>query len=193
MQNREPFRNIISKLKSGRSVTVTVDFSCLDKLIQPDMEAVWGLNKGILELKAAKDIVDEFDKANPNVKQKLMEQYLGLSKLKPSPGAVFGQCMFGEVAFNEPPTTRDEKDADYYFSEFRKLMFPRASHMESNFHDVRHISIHYLFCRDVFLTRNSHHFKPHKLQERFKDIVVLDPQQLLYLVSATLGNPQVKS
>jgi hypothetical protein len=193
VQNKEPFENIISKLRFGKPVAVTVDFSCLDKVIQPDMKAVWDWDKGILELKAAKDMISEFDKANPNVKQKLMEQYLRLSKLKPSPGAVFNQCMFNEVAFNEPPTTRDGKDVSYYFSEFKKLMFPAELGNENDFYDVMHISIHYLFSRDVFLTRNLRHFSPHELQKKFKDLVILTPQQLLNLLNDALGNSQVKS
>ena len=192
MQNKGLFECIISKLRSRKPVTVTVDFSCLDKVMQDDMRVIWGWDKGILELKAADDMTSEFDKANPDVKKKLKEQHLRLSKLKPSPGALFNQCMFNEVAFNESPTTRDGKDVSYYFSEFKKLMFPEGLRNENDFYDVMHISIHYLFSRDVFLTRNLHHFGPDKLQEKFKDLVILTPQQLLNLLNDALAHSQVK-
>jgi len=156
--------------------------------MQDDMRVIWGWDKGILELKAAEDMTSEFDKANPDVKQKLKEQYLRLSKLKPSPGASFDQCMFNEVAFDEPPTMRDGKDVNYYFAEFKKLMFPEGLRSENDFYDVMHISIHYLFSRDVFLTRNLRHFDPDKLQEKFKDLVILTPQQFLNLLNDALAH-----
>lgn len=186
MQNKGLSEYIISKLRFRKPVTVTVDFSCLDKVIQDDMRVIWGWDKGIVELKAAKDMISEFDKANPNVKQKLKEQYLRLSKLKPSPGAILNQCMFNEVAFNEPPTTRDGKDVSYYFSEFKKLMFPEELRNENDFYDVMHISIHYLFVRDIFLTRNVKHFMADKLQQRFKNLAILTPCECVNLFNSVL-------
>ena len=188
MRDNELLAYINNKLTHGKPITVTADYSCLDKEQQPDMGPIWGWSgKGIIKLEGTEAMVREFDRASPGVREKLMDQYLRLNKLKPSPGALFNQCMFNEVAFNEPPTTRDGKDVSYYFSEFKKLMFPEGLRNENDFYDVMHISIHYLFSRDVFLTRNLRHFSPHKLQKKFKDLVILTPQQLLNLLNEALG------
>ena len=113
-----------------------------------------------------------------------------MGKLKPSTGALFGSFMFNEVVFNEPPTMRDGKDVSYYSSEFKKLMFPRGFQSANDFYDVMHISIHYLFARDIFLTRNVKHFKADDLQQRFNDLAILTPCEcvnLLNRVLTTLG------
>jgi len=188
MRDHELLKWINDKLVNGEKLTVTVDYSCLDKVQQPDMSAIWSWNReGIIEITGTIELATEFDKASPGVREKLKDQYLPLDKLKPSPGAVFGECMFDEVVFDEPPTMREGKGVSHYFSEFRRLMFPAGLRNENDFHDVMHISIHYLFSRDVFLTRNLRHFNPRRLRERFKDLVVLTPEQLLDLLDSALG------
>ena len=181
--------NFNLKLTRREPITVTVDYSCLDKKPQDDMALIKGWDrKGIVELKGTESMVSEFNKANPGVREKLKEQYLSLGKLKPSPGALFGRSMFNEVMFNEGPTSRDGKDVSYYVAEFKKSMFPRGFRNENDYYDVMHIAIHYLFARDIFLTKNVKHFRANELQQRFKDLVILTPHEFVNLL-----NPYVSS
>lgn len=187
MRDNELFKNFNLKLTHGEPITVSVDYSCLDKELQHDMVMINGWDrKGIVELKGTETMVSEFNKANPRVREKLKEQYLSLGKFKPSSGALFGSCMFNEVVFNEPPTMRNGKDVSYYFSEFKKLMFPRGFRSENDCYDVMHISIHYLFSRDIFLTRNVKHFVADELQQRFNDLAILTPCECVNLLNRVL-------
>lgn len=190
MRDNELLKNFNLKLTRGEPITVSVDYSCLDKELQHDMVTINGWDrKGTVELKGTETMVSEFNKANPGVREKLKEQYLSLGKLKPSPGALFGRCVFNEVVFNEPPTMRDGKDVSYHFSEFKNLTFPRGFRSENDFYDVMHISIHYLFARDIFLTRNVKHFGADELQQRFKDLVILTPCECVNLLNRVLPVP----
>lgn len=195
MRHNELFECILNKLTHGKPIAITVDYSCLDKKQQPDMGPLWGWNReGIIELKGTKEMISEFDKASPSVREKLHEQYLRLDKIKPlpsHPGALFDALAFDEAAFDEgvtPPTTRGGKDVSYYFSEFRGLMFPRGFQCENDSHDVMHISIHYLFSRDIFLTRNPRHFPEDRLQQRFEDLAVLTPDEFANLLNRVLSS-----
>jgi hypothetical protein len=185
--DNELFKNFILKLTDEEPITVSVDYSCLDKVPQNDMVMLkdWA-RKGIVELKGTETMVSEFNKANPGVREKLKEQYLSLGKLKPSPGALFGRCVFGEVMFGEPSTMRDGKDVRYYSSEFKKSMFPRGCRSENDFYDIMHISIHYLFARDIFLTRNVKHFRADELRQQFKGLAVLTPCECVSLLNRVL-------
>lgn len=187
MRDYELFNNFNLKLTHGEPITVSVDYSCLDKKLQHDMAMINGWDrKGIVDLKGTDIMVREFNRANPGVREKLKEQYLSLGKLKPSPGALYGRAMFNEVMFNAPPTTRDRKDVSYYFSEFKKMMFPRGFRSENDYYDAMHISIHYLFARDIFLTRNVKHFRVDELQQRFEDLAILTPYECVNLLNRVL-------
>jgi len=85
--------------------------------------------------------------------------------------------------FNEAPTLRKGKDALDYFAKFQQVMFPNGFRSKNDFYDVMHISIPYLFSRDIFLTRNWHDFRADKLQEKFSDLVILTPQQLINVLN----------
>jgi len=194
MRDNELLELIISRLTNGKSITMTLDYSCLDKKQQPDMDPIWDWNRtGMIELKGTEELVREFDKAGPDIREKLEEQYLKLGKLKPSPGkpgAVLGLFMLGEAALGDlgvPPTMRDGKDVRHYFSEFSRLMFPEGFRRENDFHDVMHISIHYLFARDIFLTRNTRHFPADRLQQQFEGLTVLTPDKFVTLFSCAVS------
>ena len=185
--DNELFNNFNLKLTHREPITVSVDYSCLDKKLQYDMALINGWDrKGIVELKGTETMVSEFNKANPGVREKLKEQYLSLGKLKPSPGGLYGHFMYNEVVFNAPPTMRYGKDVSYYSSEFKKLMFPRGFQSENDYYDVMHISIHYLFARDIFLTRNVKHFRTNELQQRFNDLAILTPCECVNLLNRCL-------
>jgi hypothetical protein len=195
MGDNELLEYINNKLTHGKPITVTADYSCLDKEQQPDMDTIWGWSeKGIIKLEGTEAMVKEFDRASPGVREKLEEQYLRLDKLKPlpgTPGASFNRAQFNRTPFNRggtPPTTRDGKDVNYYFSEFRRLMFPSGFHRESDSHDVMHISIHYLFARDIFLTKNPRHFPKDRLQQRFEDLAILTPDNFVNLFNRVLSS-----
>ena len=195
MRDNELLEYIDNKLTHGKPITVTADYSCLDKEQQPDMDTIWGWSgKGIIKLEGTEAMVKEFDKASPNVREKLEEQYLRLDKLKPlpgTPGALFNRALFNQAPFNQGPThptTRDGKDVHYYFSEFRRLMFPKGFQCENDSHDVMHISIHYLFTRDIFLTRNIRHFAEDRLQQRFEDLAILTPHKFVNLFNRVLSS-----
>jgi len=188
MRDSELLAYISNKLTHETPVRLTADYSCLDKRQQPDMDTIWAwTGKGIVEMEGTEAMIKEFDRASPGVREKLMVQYLRLNKLKPSPGALPNQCAFNEVAFNEPPTTRDGNDVRYYFSEFKNLMFPGGLRQESDFHDVMHMSIHYLFARDIFLTKNPKHFPANRLQQRFDDLAILTPDEFVELFNRVLS------
>lgn len=181
---RKLSQDLVNKFIKGHQITVTIDYSCIDKVQQNDMTTlrVWH-NKGLVELKGTEAMIAEFDKANPGIKAKLEEQFLSFGKLKPRLGAVFNRSMFNNVTFNEAPTLRNGKDVLAYYAEFQQVMFPKGVQSKNDFYDVMHISVHYLFSRDVFLTRNVRHFRADKLQEKFGDLVILTPQQFIDLLN----------
>jgi len=188
MSKQRKYIAVIENLRNRRLITITVDYSCLDKVKQQDMDILQNYEqRGVIELKAAITMDDEFNKANPDVQSRLREQYLGLEKIKPSPGAVFNGFMFNELPFNAPPTLRDGKDGEYYFNEFAKIMFPSGIKNENDFHDVWHLAIHFLFQRNLFLTRNIRHFNNPRFSEKYVDLIILTPLELASLLSNYCG------
>jgi len=188
MSEQRKYTAIIDNFRNRRLITITVDYSCIDKIKQEDMTLVRNYEKkGIIELKATLIMDDEFNKANTNVQSKLREQYLGLKKFKPSRGAIFNGFMFNELRFNAPPTLRDDKNGEYYFNEFAKIMFPSGIKNENDFYDVWHLAIHYIFQRNLFLTRNIRHFNNPRFSEKYVDLIILTPLELVSLLSNYCG------
>lgn len=194
MQSQWLCRHVRDKLANRQKITVTTDYSCLDKCEQQDMATLrrWH-DEGLIELQGTEAMIEEFERASPSVKAKLEQQYLGLEKLIPEFGTVLGSWRLGYSRLGEVGTLRDGKDALDYYSEFQELMFANFGHVSSeqrvrNFRDVMHISIHYLFARDIFLTRNVRHFKADKLRRKFSDLVILTPKQCVdVLENATIS------
>lgn len=71
-------------------------------------------------------------------------------------------------------------------------MFPKGFPSKNDFYDVMHISIPYLFSRDIFLTRNWHDFRADKLQEKFSDLLILTPQQLIIVLLMLWASSKVQ-
>ena len=70
MIDNELFKNFNLKLTHGEPITVSVDYSCLDKQLQHDMIIINGWDsEGIVELKGTETMVCEFNKANPGVQK----------------------------------------------------------------------------------------------------------------------------
>lgn len=178
---------LADKLANKHQVTVTIDYSCIDKELQRDMATLRSRPyEGFVNMQGTEAMIAEFENVNPSVKAKLEEQFLSVRKLKPKSGALFNRRMFNSAAFNEAPTLRNGKDALDYFAEFQQVMFPKGFRSKNDSYDVMHISIHYLFSRDIFLTRNWHDFRADKLQEKFSDLVILTPQQLINVLNGAM-------
>lgn len=174
-----PYESLTEKLASRRPITITVEYSCLDRQgPKEDMIALKGWHeKGIVQLQGTEAMIAEFEKANPGVREKLEEQYSFLSKLHPSFGSELGRMRLGRAQLGMTTTLRHGKDALDYYREFERLVFPNGCGRAQDVHDVEHISIHYLFGRDVFITRNTRHFRAEEMRERFADLIVLTPSQ----------------
>jgi hypothetical protein len=165
----------------GERITITVDFSCLDKKQQPDMATLrqWQ-EDGLVEIRKAEEIENEFRQANPHVREKLKEQYFNIDPLRLEDPAIFGMARFDRATFDGEGTLRDGKRIDYYFKQFKDVMFPRFDRLsEENkkraFSDVMYVSTHYILERDIFLTRNIKHFAPKELRGKFPDLSILTP------------------
>lgn len=184
MQSQWLFWHVRDKLANRQKITVTTDYSCIDQFEKQDMATLrrWH-DEGLIELQGTEAMINEFERTSPHVKALLEQQYLGLEKLIPEFGTALGLWRLGHGRLGEVGTLRDGKDALHYYPEFQELMFPNFWHGSSeqrlsNFMDVMHISIHYLFARDIFLTRDRH-FKADKLRRKFSDLVILTPQHFV--------------
>jgi len=182
-------QNLALKYASGERITITIDYSCLDKRgATPAMTILNGLqDNGLVEIKAAKEIEDEFERTNPNVKTKLEEQYLGASKLVLKKTAIFGQVAFNECAFNDAGTQRDGKQITHYFEEFKNIMFPDFNTLNKKrranaYYDVMHIATHYIFQRDIFLTKDKHYLDCEKLIKKFNELLIMTPEDCAKLL-----------
>jgi hypothetical protein len=167
------------KLAKRQPITITVEYSCLDKQgQQEDMSMLkrWH-DEGVVQLQGTEAMIAEFEKANPGVKEKLEGQYSCLAKLTPSFGTDLGHWRLGRGRLGVATTLRNGRDFFAYCREFEQLMFPNGCGKPQDVHDVEHISIHYLFARDMFITRNTHHFRAEELVRGFADLTVLTPGQ----------------
>jgi len=114
----------------------------------------------------------------------LTKQFQSFSKLSPDDPAIWGRMRWGHFRWGGGGTTRDGKDVFDYAKEFRPQMFPDFDRLSDStkrnaLDDVMHLSIHFVYGRDIFLTRNVKHFKTETLVKTYPDIVVLDPQELV--------------
>jgi len=169
---------LANKLAAGQRITITVEYSCLDKVQQENMTTLrrWH-DEGIVELQGTEAMIIEFEKTSPGVRARLEEQFLGLTKLRPEFGTELGHWALGVGALGMATTLRNGKDALDYHSEFQQIMFPKGYRTENDFYDVMHISIHYLFGRDIFITKNLKDFKVGKLRQKFNGLVILTPAE----------------
>ena len=89
-------RNLVQKLAQkhsiGEKITTTIEYSCLDRRGEPTaMVTLRRLqDDGLVDIKAAEEIKNEFELASPNVKRRLEEQYLGIPKLLLEDPAIYG-------------------------------------------------------------------------------------------------------
>ena len=61
------------------------------------------------------------------------------------------------------------------------MMFPTfetlsPKRLENAYYDVMHVSTHYIFGRDIFLTKDKD-FDAEKLREKFEGLGILTPQE----------------
>jgi len=190
MENDAPTsESLRDKLAKGQPITITVEYSCLDwPGPKKDMITLNGWHdKGLVQLKATAAMIAEFEKANPGVKENLEEQYSCLAKLSPSFGTQLGHWRLGKGQLGMATTLRDGRDAFYYHAEFERIMFPNGCTKPQDVYDVEHIAVHYLFARDIFITRNTHHFRWADLRQRFTDLIVLTPEQCVEDLRKELG------
>ena len=178
---------VAQKYANGDRITITVDFSCLDKKKQPDMAALiqWQEN-GLVQMSGAEEIIKEFERANPNVRERLEEQYLCIDPLLRQKPAIFNMVGFNEATFDGEGTTRNGKRIDYYFEKFKNAMFPDFGTLEARVNenalcDVWHVSTHYIFGRDIFLALDKH-FVPEKLSKKFPDLIILTPTECVNIL-----------
>lgn len=126
MQSQWLFRHVRDKLANRQKITVTTDYSCLDKREreQQDMATLrrWH-DEGLIELQGTEAMIEEFERASPGVKARLEQQYLGLEKLIPEFGTVLGSWRLGYGRLGEVGTLRDGKDALHYYSDKLRRKF----------------------------------------------------------------------
>ena len=188
---------VAQKYASGERITITVDFSCLEREEekQGDMAALiqWQ-EDGLVEISAAEEIIREFERANPEIRPRLEEQYLSVDRLLRQKPAIFNMVGFNEATFDGEGTTRDGKRIDYYFEEFKNAMFPDFGTLEPGvnenaYNDVMHVSTHYIFGRDIFLTGDKH-FAPEKLRKKFPDLTILTPTDCVNMLKEMFPSPK---
>jgi hypothetical protein len=188
-QDAGTVKSLRDRLAKRQPITITVEYSCLDKQGQrEDMRMLnrWN-DEGVVQLRGTAAMVAEFEKANPGVKERLEEQYSYLGKLTPLLGSDLGHFRLNRGALGVATTLRNGRDFLDYCSEFGQLMFPNGCGNPQDVYDVEHVSIHYLFARDIFITRNTHHFRAEELRQRFTDLVVMTPELCVHTLRMALG------
>ena len=184
-----PLEKLEEKWKKGERITLTVDYGCLDKVKRNAMTKLenWS-KKGIIEMKGTEAMEIEFhERSPPSVRAKLKEQFEFYEKLVPMTPAVLGKATLGRFALGEMGTVREGKDIFDCNKEFQTAMFPDLNKLSENArkraaYDIMHMSIHYIFKRDIFLTRNVKDFRSSRLKKKFPDLIVLTPKELVDLL-----------
>jgi len=188
--DRDLVQKLAQKHPIGDRITITVDYCCLDRNGESvDMATLrqWQ-DYGLVEIVATEAMEEEWDATNPNVKDKLRDQVLRLEKIFPEYPSEIGKAVIGRSAIGEGGTVRDDKDIYDYCHEFIELMFPNFASFGqgkkvSSFQDAMHVSIHYLFNRDIFLTLDSDFMRNRKkLSEKFDDLHILTPKECVSLL-----------
>lgn len=176
--------------EKGEKLTVTLDYGVHDKKNPPyETKIAEWVGKGWIEVRDTKATLEEFERVNPEAKKLLqvLEPKMKLyPKLKPKRPAIFGKVLFNESTFNDPGTTRDGKDIYEIMEEFKQVIFPDFDKLEGGtkrraYYDILHISCHYIFNRDVFVTKDLRHFK--KVIERCTNVVITSPAMFVKIGS----------
>jgi hypothetical protein len=175
------------KCRRREAITVTIDFSCLDKGGErKDMRKLRILSeRGLIEMKGTEHMDKEFYEESPaTVRAKLRRQLEFFEKLYPEDPAIIGKMRIGRFRIGGEGTVREGKDVFDFFQEFKPLMFPNfdglsETNQKRDIQDIMHLSIHYVFKRDIFVTRNIRHFRTEALTRRFPNLVILTPKELV--------------
>lgn len=184
-----PLEELKERWKKGERITVTVDYSCLDKVkrnVMAELET-WS-KKGVIEMKGTEAMEIEFhERSPPSVRAKLKEQFGFYEKLVPMTSCALGEATLGRFGLGEMGTVREGKGIFDYDKEFQTAMFPDLYKLSENArkraaYDVMHISIHYVFGRDIFLTKNVKEFRSSRVKKKFPDLFVLTPEELVDLL-----------
>ena len=182
MDKDKNLRDLIAqKLKKWERLTVTLDYGVHHR-DNPDDEvkiAEWA-EKGLIEVSDTEATLEELKRADPRIKELLETKMERYPKLMPQDPAILGMARLGRFALGSLGTTRDGKHIYEIIEEFQSVMFPdfdklRGKTRINAYHDVLHISCHYAFNRDVFLTRNLRHFE--KVLAKHPDIVIASPEK----------------
>lgn len=174
---------ITQRLKKGEKLTVSLDYGVHDKgnpRYEMDM-AEWA-QEGFIGVSDTEATLEEFNRAGLQAKKLLEPKMTRFPKLMPDDPAEYGKMRYGRSAYGSPSTTRDGKHIYQVIEEFQKLMFPDFHGLEAKnrinaYYDILHISCHYIFHRDVFLTRNLKHFE--KIMERCPNVVITCPEKFV--------------
>lgn len=139
-------------------------------------------------MKATEHMDKEFYESSPAaVRVKLRQQFEFFQKLYPEDPAVIGKARIGRFRIGGKGTVRDGKDTFDYFNEFKALMYPDFDNLSDEnkkrtVNDLMHLSIHYVFGRDVFLTKDERFKTRARTLERiYPDLIVMTPKQLVDL------------
>jgi len=196
MRKEEPLidadslKKLEQKITKGNTITVTIDYNLLNKRGEDDeMKRLNALrDRGVIDIMATNQMAKEYyDQTPPEIQKGLSKKFELFAKLSPEYPARYGTARYGASRYGGGGTTRDGKDVDDWFGEFRPLMFPHfdrlnATNQRRANDDVMHLSIHHVFGRDVFATRNIKHFRTEALIKTFPEVVVLEPRELLAII-----------
>jgi len=181
-----PLRDLVEyRLRRKERITVTFDYGVHDSGNPPyEAEITKWAEKGWIEVSDTEATLLEFERLNPEakVREVLEPKMKRYPKLMPQDPAIFGIARYGRAAYGSLGTTRDGKHIYQIMEEFKKIMFPNFDKLKEEtkiraHYDILHISCHYIFNRDVFLTRNFKHFE--KVLETHKDIVITTPETFI--------------
>lgn len=176
------------KCERRETITVTVDYSCLDKRGESeDMIKLRNLSqRGFIEMKATEHMDKEFYESSPaGVRAKLREQFEFYEKLYPEDPAIIGKARIGRFRIGGEGTVREGKDVFDHFNEFKPLMYSDFDSLSDENkkkadNDLMHLSIHYVFERDIFLTKDEKfQTRTVALERRYPDLVAMTPKQLV--------------
>jgi len=176
--------------KSRRSemIRVTIDYSCLSKKGETkDMTKLKNFaRRRLIGMKGTEHMDKEYYESSPaNVRAKLKKQFESFQKLYPEDPAVLGEARLGRFRLGGEGTVRDGKGTFDFFNEFKALMYPdfdslSEENKKRTENDIMHLSIHYVFERDVFLTKDEKLVvRSEALGQRFPDLVIMKPEQLV--------------
>jgi len=201
--DRALVQKLAQKHANGETITITVDYSCLDQGEEHQQAMATLLQwaeEGLIDIKAAEQISNEFERANPNVKPKLEEQYLRVRRLCLEDPAIIGMGRIGRFRIGGAGTVRNGRNIYYYFEEFKNIMFPQFDRLSeikrvNAYYDVMHVSTHYILGRDIFLTKDNHFGPKDKGSDaeelrkkwemfwgKFEDLIILTPEDCVEIL-----------